>query len=140
MRRLRVQIFAAVTAGFAAFSLAPSALAQSSGQPIIPPQIEALLDNAEDFSSNGTWLVPPRPIANDFPQKAVDKGVSGSATVACITPADGLIRHCKVIEETPGDYGFGDAAISIVARGKLNPSDDPNTVNVFKVRIPFTIH
>jgi len=137
MRSFSVQIIAALATGFTAFSLAPAAVAQRASPTPIPPQIEALLDQAEEFSSE--WLVTPRPTANDYPQSAIDRGISGSATVACITPADGLIRFCKVVEETPLGSGFGEAAIAIVARGKLKPSDNPDTINVFKVRVPFGI-
>ena len=105
----------------------------------IPPEIEALLDRVDEFNSDATWLVAPRPTEHDFPARALSRGISGSATVACITPADGLIRFCKVIEESTPGVGFGEAAIAIVSRSKLNPSDDPNKINVFKVRVPFTI-
>lgn len=109
-----------------------------SPRPEIPPQIEALLDDETGYT-NVSWRVLPSPSVNDFPQRAFNEGLSGSATLACIAPADGVIRFCKVLSETPEGYGFGESAINIVARARIQTDPDPKSIRVFRVRMPFNL-
>lgn len=88
------------------------------------------------------WLTPPRPTASDYPQRAVDRGISGGAAVRCEVAASGKPTNCVVVAEVPRGGGFGEAAVKIVLRGRLDPATiKPEEVgSTFVVTVPFSIH
>ena len=88
------------------------------------------------------WLTPPRPTASDYPQRAVDRGLSGGAAVRCEAALSGKPTNCVVIGEVPHGSGFGEAAVKIVLRGRLDPATiKPEEVGTtFVVTVPFSIH
>ncbi|MBK1975636.1 MULTISPECIES: TonB family protein [Brevundimonas] len=88
------------------------------------------------------WLTPPRPTASDYPQRAVDRGLSGGAAVRCEVALSGKPTNCAVVAEVPPGSGFGEAAVKIVRRGRLNPATiRPEEVgSAFVVTVPFSIH
>ena len=49
--------------------------------------------------------------------------------------------NCQVVSEDPAGYGFGEAAVRIVERGRLAPLtiDGAATNATFQVTIPFTL-
>ena len=69
------------------------------------------------------WL--EKPTGDDmerfYPKRAMDEAVSGRAAIACRVTKAGLLADCKVTSETPVDYGFGAAAVSLAAMFKLKP-------------------
>lgn len=85
------------------------------------------------------WAIPPQPTEYDYPLAALDAGVSGVATVECGFTATGDVVNCHVIEETPDWYGFGEAAVRIVSRGKLSQETADYGVGSFTVRVPFNL-
>ena len=91
--------------------------------------------------SNPQWSRPPIATVNDFPQRALDRNISGSATVECTATPSGRPAGCRVTSESHPDIGFGEAAIRIVQRGQLSPRTiDGAAVNSkFTVRVPFTL-
>lgn len=85
------------------------------------------------------WERAPRPTANDYPQRAINAGVSGGAAITCIAATSGIPENCQVLQEKPEGYGFGEAALKIVKRGRLREGDWlPG--GSFVVVIPFSIH
>ncbi|MCA0368023.1 MAG: energy transducer TonB [Proteobacteria bacterium] len=87
------------------------------------------------------WARQPRPTADDFPARALEREISGSATVECTAQASGRPTRCRVIEESPSGMGFGNAAIRVVQRGQLSPRtvDGAAEDATFRVRVPFTL-
>lgn len=106
----------------------------SDPEPVCPAA-----SNDETAASAPSWSIPPAPRASDFPQAALDEGLSGVALVQCVARADGRLTDCQVVEETPAGYGFGESAIRIVQRGCLTPSPLRDDGAPFTVRIPFTL-
>lgn len=103
----------------------------------IPFNVEELTPPAPMRSPE--WERAPRPTANDYPQRAIDAGVSGGAAITCIAAASGIPENCQVLQEKPEGYGFGEAALKIVKRGRLREGDWlPG--GSFVVVIPFSIH
>ncbi|MBK1968261.1 energy transducer TonB [Brevundimonas diminuta] len=91
--------------------------------------------------TNPQWARPPRPTERDFPQRALDRGVGGSATVECTVTPSGRPEACRVVSEEPSGMGFGAAAVRIVQRGQLSPRtvDGAATNAKFVVRVPFNL-
>lgn len=84
------------------------------------------------------WARPPRPTEADFPQRAQDRNVEGSATVECTANSNGRPSDCRILAEDPPGMGFGSAAIRVVQRGQLSPRTiDRLSGEKIEVRIPF---
>jgi hypothetical protein len=60
-------------------------------------------------------------VNRDFPEKANAKNIPGRVSMRCVGSANGRLNDCMVLEETPVDLGFGDAALKTVARLVLDP-------------------
>ncbi|HEX2815626.1 MAG TPA: hypothetical protein VHN39_04505, partial [Phenylobacterium sp.] len=64
------------------------------------------------------WL--QKPTVKDFvaayPPRAATEFMAGKASIGCKANPDGYLIDCKVISETPADYGFGDAAVTLSAK------------------------
>ena len=88
------------------------------------------------------WAVPPRPMANDFPEAALQANRSGKAAINCASTSEGRPEQCFVVDEAPTGLGFGAAAIRIVMRGRLR-ADGPQVVSGestnFTVFVPMTL-
>lgn len=72
-------------------------------------------------SAEAQWLAAPNADDVDalFPTKARRESVSGFAEVACLVQADGRLRDCSVVSETPPDYGFGPATVKAASRFRM---------------------
>jgi TonB family protein len=51
---------------------------------------------------------------------ATTTGERGYARINCLAEADGSVSDCRVVSEHPEGYGFGQAAIEAVSRGRVN--------------------
>lgn len=59
-------------------------------------------------------LVPIAANAKDYyPDRALEAEVSGVAVIDCVLQADGKVKDCIVVKETPAGYGFGEATIRL---------------------------
>lgn len=72
-----------------------------------------------------------------YPPEAVKSGLEGRATIGCVTTAEGLLADCQVVAEDPPGAGFGDAAVALAAKFRMQPmTKDGQAVAGGKVRIP----
>ena len=87
------------------------------------------------------WARQPRATADDFPVRALEREISGSAVLSCTSRADGSVENCRVVSETPAGMGFGRAAIRVVQRAQLSPvSVDAMTRDQeFRVTMAFSL-
>lgn len=78
-------------------------------------------------ASNLDWARRPLP---EYPQTAVAAGgPTGDVRVACIVPADGRLRDCRVVSETPAGVGFGQSALQSALMSNVSlPENDGSTV------------
>ena len=76
------------------------------------------------------WDLRPRPVSVDFawayqalpeyPESAVREGApNGAVRIACILPADGRFRECRIMRETPAGLGFGANALESALRSSI---------------------
>lgn len=110
-------------------------------QQIIAPPIPT--PPAPKVIRNPTWLSKPSPdqLGRLYPSRAIDRGITGGATLQCEVTLTGAVRNCSVVDESPKGHGFGDAALSSSRLFKMNPRTvDGESVEGARVRIPIAFN
>jgi protein TonB len=88
---------------------------------------------------NPTWIKRPGPseFARFYPDRAQRMGQEGSATITCAVTAAGSLTGCRLVRETPDDYGFGAATLKLSQYFKMSPRTvDGRVVEGGQVTIP----
>jgi periplasmic protein TonB len=121
-------------------------LATIVGPPFVPqiPEPIEQLSAAAKVIGDPTWISKPSAsqLGKVYPRRAAAMGIAGSATLRCVVNAVGTVRDCAVVSETPGDFGFGAAAIKLSLYFRMQPkTEDGMAVDGGQVTIPlrFTI-
>lgn len=60
-------------------------------------------------------------LAKVYPEKALRRRVAGEAVIECGVTAQGEMADCALASETPGNYGFGLAALSLAPLFNVEP-------------------
>lgn len=79
---------------------------------------------AGDVVTDPTWKWKPGAddMARYYPEDAVDRSISGVATIRCEITLRGMVEACEVASEYPYGLGFGPAAIKMMTSwGRFNP-------------------
>lgn len=78
---------------------------------------------APSVINDPTWAARPSAaqMARAYPQRAIERGVSGAASLSCVVRVDGGLTGCRVAGETPGGLGFGRAALGLSRDFRMNP-------------------
>lgn len=82
------------------------------------------------------WIRQPRPTERDFPQRALDRGVSGTADVECVIGVSGRPENCRAVKVQPSGMGFDAAAVRIVQRAQADPRFEGRSATV---TVPFNL-
>lgn len=72
---------------------------------------------------NPSWARQPSAaqMMRAYPERAVAAALPGSASLNCLVLPGGGVTDCNVTRETPGGYGFGQAAQSLSRHFRINP-------------------
>ncbi|RYF87680.1 MAG: TonB family protein [Caulobacteraceae bacterium] len=66
---------------------------------------------------------PPPPATKPLPTAPAtpDDPNEGRVVLNCAVQPDGNVRDCRIVEEAPAGFGFGQAAIRVAAQSRLSP-------------------
>ncbi|HEX5377178.1 MAG TPA: energy transducer TonB [Phenylobacterium sp.] len=112
--------------------------------PAAPPPQERSLSLPADqplrpVLPNPVWVRKPAgdQLARLYPFVAMQRNLSGAATMECGVNADGTLADCKVVAESPSSAGFGAAALQLAKYFQMSPTTaDGSPVGGGSVRIP----
>lgn len=85
--------------------------------------VEAVVPAPAPLITQPEWRRRPTAdqLARAYPEGALARGVSGSATLTCAVTASGSVTGCRVTAESPQGQGFGRAAERLSRYFVMNP-------------------
>ncbi|MFN5211415.1 energy transducer TonB, partial [Brevundimonas sp.] len=89
--------------------------------------------------TNPDWVRRPSgaDLARFYPERALERGISGSATVQGVVQENGRVTNCTIVEEDPAGQGFGRATVQLCSRFQMRPQTrDGAPVGGARVNIP----
>lgn len=91
-------------------TMASAATAQEASSTTVSP-----VDIAKPQPDVPRWLRMPSPstVAKSYPKKALRRGQAGRVVLDCVTDAEGRMKDCQIVSETPAGAGFGQAALTL---------------------------
>jgi len=86
------------------------------------------------------WKKAPTPesVMWAYPPKAAAIQQTGKVMMRCQIDAEGKVTDCKVLSETPADFGFGEAAVSLKTQMEFTPESRCGKPTPSEVTIPIT--
>ena len=95
------------------------------GPPAPPPPPAPPAPPAPPRITPALFLEQPngRDFQDLFPERALERGRSGSVRIRCTVRSDGRV-DCTVLSEDPSGWGFGDASLRAARRFKVAPQTE----------------
>lgn len=130
----------------------PTAEPQTAEDPFVPPDLPAAIIDAsatagEAFTpptpltiTNPHWRQRPRDLERYYPRRAMANNVRGEVVLDCLVDVAGALG-CRVISETPANWGFGEAALRISRDYAMVPAsrDGRLVEGRYRMRVPFDL-
>lgn len=90
--------------------------------------------------ATAAWVRRPRDLERYYPRRARQLGVEGQVTLDCRVGLNGELT-CVVVEETPPNWGFAEAALRIADEHRMIPAmrDGAPVEGRYVMRAPFTL-
>jgi hypothetical protein len=88
------------------------------------------------------WRMKPNgaDIAQIYPPKAQREEKAGWAVAECLTLETGDLKDCKLLGEAPANYGFGEAALKLTPKFKIDAKkSDPGILKDGVIAIPIIL-
>lgn len=116
----------------------------AAAEPPVAPMLEPSLNVPADqplrpIFPNPVWMRKPdgENLARVYPFVAMQRNLSGAATMECSVNSDGTLAGCKVVAESPAGAGFGDATLRLAKYFQMKSTTaDGKPVAGGTVRIP----
>ena len=69
------------------------------------------------------WVQKPTAdqLMRAYPTRALERDITGSATLSCLVKVDGSLTGCDVVQQSPPTAGFGRSALSLSRYFQLSP-------------------
>ncbi|CAN5303505.1 hypothetical protein BH11PSE2_BH11PSE2_14170 [soil metagenome] len=86
-----------------------------------------------------TWVRQPtaQDVARNFPERAARLEKPGSVRMTCRVASTGALESCEIAAQTPGDLGFGEAALRLAPLFQMAPTtQDGGSVAGASVTVP----
>ena len=98
--------------------------------------VEASPAWAQDVPAD--WLKQPsrQELMSVWPASAFKTGHGGKALLSCTVTAQGALRDCRVLSETPQGAGFGGAALTLSAQFAMKPATRAGRPVDSQVKVP----
>ncbi len=72
-----------------------------------------------------------------MPYAALQEAVSGRVVLACTAPDVGPLEQCRIVEEIPLGWGFGEAALGAIDTVRIRPATRDGRPVATTMRLPF---
>lgn len=88
--------------------------------------------------TNPDWRRQPTPaeVQSRYPSKAGKDWVEGDVVMRCVVLTTGRLGECAIQSESPADYGFGEAALSLTRLIEMRPRTIDGVAEESNVDIP----
>ncbi|WP_128116512.1 energy transducer TonB family protein, partial [Brevundimonas diminuta] len=98
-------------------------LTESATEPAVGTTITPEPPKPVPVITQPDWVRKPTAdqLMRAYPSAAEARGIGGVAELSCLVRVDGSLTGCSVTSETPGNQGFGRAAVSLSRYFRLSP-------------------
>jgi protein TonB len=88
------------------------------------------------------WSRPPSADAFSisYPDRAYQFSISGQVWLNCEVTAQGALRDCKVLSESPSGWDFGRSAVALAGRGRVDTESAGVSVVGQRVQLPINFN